>query len=112
MREQTARINMRSWRNWQTRTVQVRVGNHGGSNPFDRTKKMSTPLGVLIFLVPIRGFEPDSLNSFDRTADSKIRDSNPPLVKEPPIVLPRINHILYIDRIIFYLENQHVAILE
>ena len=30
--------NMRSWRNWQTRTVQVRVGDHGGSNPFDRTK--------------------------------------------------------------------------
>ncbi len=29
--------NMRSWRNWQTRTVQVRVGDHGGSNPFDRT---------------------------------------------------------------------------
>ena len=28
---------MRSWRNWQTRTVQVRVGDHGGSNPLDRT---------------------------------------------------------------------------
>ena len=28
---------MRSWRNWQTRTVQVRVGDHGGTNPFDRT---------------------------------------------------------------------------
>ena len=28
---------MRSWRNWQTRTVQVRVGNRGGSNPLDRT---------------------------------------------------------------------------
>ena len=60
MRDVKTRINMRSWRNWQTRTVQVRVGNHGGSNPFDRTKKMSTPLGVLIFLVPIGGFEPDA----------------------------------------------------
>ena len=29
---------MRLWRNWQTRTVQVRVGNHEGSNPFSRTK--------------------------------------------------------------------------
>ena len=32
---------MRLWRNWQTRTVQVRVGNHGGSNPFNRTRKES-----------------------------------------------------------------------
>ena len=35
--------NMRSWRNWQTRTVQVRVGDHGGSNPFDRTKTKRHP---------------------------------------------------------------------
>ena len=34
----------RSWRNWQTRTVQVRVGNHGGSNPFDRTTSQQTTL--------------------------------------------------------------------
>ena len=34
---------MRSWRNWQTRTVQVRVGDHGGSNPFDRTKTKRHP---------------------------------------------------------------------
>ena len=33
---------MRSWRNWQTRTVQVRVGNRGGSNPLDRTKMKTT----------------------------------------------------------------------
>ncbi len=36
---------MRSWRNWQTRTVQVRVGNRGGSNPLDRTR-MKTPLTI------------------------------------------------------------------
>ena len=35
---------MRSWRNWQTRTVQVRVGDHGGSNPFDRTTSQQTTL--------------------------------------------------------------------
>ena len=40
---------MRSWRNWQTRTVQVRVGDHGGSNPFDRTKQKDTRLSVLLF---------------------------------------------------------------
>ena len=33
----TVGTSLRSWRNWQTRTVQVRVGNHGGSNPLDRT---------------------------------------------------------------------------
>ena len=36
---------MRSWRNWQTRTVQVRVGNRGGSNPLDRTKSKTTSFG-------------------------------------------------------------------
>lgn len=29
---------MRSWRNWQTRTFEGRVGNHVGSSPTDRTK--------------------------------------------------------------------------
>ena len=29
---------MRSWRNWQTRTFEGRVGNHPGSSPGDRTK--------------------------------------------------------------------------
>ena len=30
---------MRGWRNWQTRTFEVRVGNLEGSNPFPRTKE-------------------------------------------------------------------------
>ena len=30
---------MRGWRNWQTRTFEVRVGNLEGSNPFPRTRK-------------------------------------------------------------------------
>ncbi len=29
--------DMRGWRNWQTRTFEVRVGNLGGSNPLPRT---------------------------------------------------------------------------
>lgn len=29
---------MRSWRNWQTRTFEGRVGNRMGSSPIDRTK--------------------------------------------------------------------------
>ena len=41
--------NMRSWRNWQTRTVQVRVGNRGGSNPLDRTKKIEQVQTCSIF---------------------------------------------------------------
>ncbi len=30
---------MRGWRNWQTRMLEVHVGNLEGSNPFSRTKK-------------------------------------------------------------------------
>ena len=41
---------MRSWRNWQTRTVQVRVGDHGGSNPFDRTIMKETSFWVSLLL--------------------------------------------------------------
>ena len=41
---------MRSWRNWQTRTVQVRVGDHGGSNPFDRTIAKETSFRVSLLL--------------------------------------------------------------
>ena len=41
------KLYMRSWRNWQTRTVQVRVGDHGGSNPLDRTKSKRHPYGCL-----------------------------------------------------------------
>ena len=37
---------LRIWRNWQTRTVQVRVRNHGGSNPFIRTKLCISELFV------------------------------------------------------------------
>ena len=37
---------LRIWRNWQTRTVQVRVSNHGGSNPFIRTKLCISELFV------------------------------------------------------------------
>ena len=44
---------MRSWRNWQTRTVQVRVGDHGGSNPFDRTKTRQASDGRLFCFVHI-----------------------------------------------------------
>ena len=42
---------MRSWRNWQTRTVQVRVGNRGGSNPLDRTNKKQTGLYPVCFVM-------------------------------------------------------------
>ena len=38
-------IQMRMWRNWQTRRFQVPVGDHMGSSPFIRTN--STPNGVL-----------------------------------------------------------------
>ncbi len=41
---------LRSWRNWQTRTVQVRVGDHGGSNPFDRTIAKETSFRVSLLL--------------------------------------------------------------
>ena len=44
---------MRSWRDWQTRTVQVRVGDHGGSNPFDRTKTRQASDGRLFCFVHI-----------------------------------------------------------
>ena len=41
-------ICMRSWRNWQTRTVQVRVRHtHGGSTPLDRTTVKEAPNRVL-----------------------------------------------------------------
>ena len=33
--------DMRGWRNRQTRTFEVRVGNHGGSNPLPRTIGLS-----------------------------------------------------------------------
>ena len=32
---------MRMWRNWQTRMIQVHVGNHAGSSPVIRTTKGS-----------------------------------------------------------------------
>ena len=44
---------MRSWRNWQTRTVQVRVGNRGGSNPLDRTKIKMTGSPVIFFMCKV-----------------------------------------------------------
>ena len=51
---------MRSWRNWQTRTVQVRVGDHGGSNPFDRTITKETSFRVsLLLYIQSGGFEPE-----------------------------------------------------
>ena len=31
-------FNMRMWRNWQTRMIQVHVGNHAGSSPVIRTR--------------------------------------------------------------------------
>ena len=33
----TALKNVRLWRNWQTRTVEGRMGNRAGSNPVSRT---------------------------------------------------------------------------
>ena len=33
------RIDMREWRNRQTRTFKVRVGDHSGSSPVSRTIK-------------------------------------------------------------------------
>ena len=52
---------MRSWRNWQTRTVQVRVGDHGGSNPFDRTITKQTSVRASVLLcIQSRGFEPET----------------------------------------------------
>ena len=44
-------LHMRLWRNWQTRTVQVRVGNHGGSNPFNRTIKKDNAFRHCLFLI-------------------------------------------------------------
>lgn len=41
---------MRLWRNWQTRTVQVRVMNsHEGSNPSNRTNEEPRNLLILRF---------------------------------------------------------------
>ena len=49
---------LRSWRNWQTRTVQVRVGDHGGSNPFDRTIMKETSFWVsLLLCIQAKEFE-------------------------------------------------------
>ena len=49
---------LRSWRNWQTRTVQVRVGDHGGSNPFDRTIAKETSFRVsLLLCIQAKEFE-------------------------------------------------------
>ena len=45
------RIYMRGWRNRQTRTFEVRVGNHGGSNPLPRTKKPAGILDACRFLI-------------------------------------------------------------
>jgi hypothetical protein len=42
-------MNMRSWRNRQTRTVEGRVRKGMGSSPFDRTKKISIAFAILIF---------------------------------------------------------------
>ena len=45
---------MRIWRNWQTRWFQVPVGDHAGSTPVIRTKKMTLLfVGVIFFLVRI-----------------------------------------------------------
>ncbi len=46
---------MRFWRNWQTRTVQVRVGNHGGSNPLNRTIRKQPLQGGCFLMVKKEG---------------------------------------------------------
>lgn len=40
-------VNLRMWRNWQTRRFQVPVGDHMGSSPFIRT--------ILYPVEPVRG---------------------------------------------------------
>lgn len=51
-------LNMRLWRNWQTRTVQVRVMNsHEGSNPSNRTNGKSRNHLVSGFCIIIFSYE-------------------------------------------------------
>ena len=40
---------MRMWRNWQTRMIQVHVGNHAGSSPVIRTKIQEVGRGRWFF---------------------------------------------------------------
>ncbi len=44
---------MREWRNRQTRTFKVRVGDHTGSSPVSRTikEKVSTLVGTFSFVL-------------------------------------------------------------
>ncbi len=48
---------MREWRNRQTRTFKVRVGDHTGSSPVSRTIKQraSTEVGALLFYTKKEG---------------------------------------------------------
>ena len=62
---------LRSWRNWQTRTVQVRVGDHGGSNPLDRTIKNRYLLDACFFIYKKTGFEPHGLHQVNNEISTK-----------------------------------------
>ena len=42
-------LNLRSWRNRQTRTFEGRMGDRMGSSPIDRTKKTSRKTCFLLF---------------------------------------------------------------
>ena len=55
---------MRMWRNWQTRMIQVHVGNHAGSSPVIRTKQNTYPKGWVFFGAKINR----TWLSFDRLA--------------------------------------------
>ena len=42
------------WRNWQTRMIQVHVGNHAGSSPVIRTNKKKAVQNSTAFFLPFR----------------------------------------------------------
>ena len=44
----------RIWRNWQTRMIQVHVGNHAGSSPVIRTNKKKAVQNSTAFFLPFR----------------------------------------------------------
>ncbi|MDF2653685.1 MAG: hypothetical protein K0R19_159 [Bacillota bacterium] len=47
--KKTGQLNMRSWRNRQTRTVEGRVRESMGSSPFDRTNEKEIGLFLSLF---------------------------------------------------------------
>ena len=50
-------LNLRSWRNRQTRTFEGRMGDRMGSSPIDRTRTISTHQCVLLFIKSVVGLD-------------------------------------------------------